>query len=481
MDTNTSTNTTHMQMGGMDGPYLWSDMAAWSDTHMHSGGDVVISEGVHVILDTDTAKLGNLVVHGKLEFGQIDATITADNVIVFGELAAGSADVPHAFDAHIVLTGVAADPDVVMSDWAPHESHGHHHDMEMDGGHAHTDAINNKALLVAPGGKLSLHGAEKTSWTQLDNSVTEGAQTIDVLDATGWTVGDTLAIAPTGFDPHEVEERYIVEIDGNTITLDTPLTYDHFGAVQDLGDGQTLDMRAEVANLSRNIKIEGADEGERDTVTDERGNAFEVGYGGHTMYHEGSAIEISGVEFFGLGITGEKGNYPVHFHKAGDMEGSYVEDSVIHHSMQRGMIVHQTDNLNIEGNVIFDTVGHQFYLEDGNEEGNVFAGNLGMLPRPTPKDLQIETLGPLESSVGERASVFWITNQGNDFIGNHAVGIEYAPRRNQVGKRSGLERREHWLLAWSRHRYPDRSHIGRRWTSLLHLSRQRRIGPDCRH
>ena len=406
----------------MGAPILWSDFVTQHSPTLSEGDDIVIPHGTHVVLDSVPPELGTLVIHGSLEFGEADLTLAANNIIVFGELVAGSEAKPHPYEVNIVLTGTEVDPDVVLSElaqhWtAPHAGHAHL-------GHSH-DPINNKALLVAAGGKLSLHGQDKASWTQLDATVHVGDQEMTVLDAEGWHVGDLIAIAPTGFDPHEVEERTITAIDGNTITLDAPLEHMHFGAEQDLGGGQTLDMRAEVANLSRSITIEGRNEGERETVADERGNEFEVGYGGHTMFHEDASIQVSGVEFTGLGITGEKGNYPVHFHLAGDMQGSYIEDSAIHHSLQRGLIVHRTDNLLIEGNVIYDTVGHQFYLEDGNEEGNQFLGNLAMLPRPTPDALQIETLGNLEDSFGERASAFWITNQGNDFVGNHAVGIEY--------------------------------------------------------
>jgi cell migration-inducing and hyaluronan-binding protein len=394
---------------------LWSDaVSGFTD----ADGNIVIPAGVTVVLDQSVEIPETLVVHGNLRVTDTkDVTLSADNILVFGTLEAGTADRPHSSKFDIVLTGVEADPDVVMSDWMPEGHHGHAH------AHMHSGPVSNKALLVAENGTLKLYGAQKESWTKLDGSIETGATEITVLDAAGWQIGDTIVIAPTGFEPHEAEERVITAIDGDRITLDQPVEFDHFGAQQDLGNGQALDMRAQVGNLTRSITISGSDEGERETHTDKFGVDFETGYGGHTMFHEGSTIEISSTEFTGLGITGEVGRYPVHFHLTGSMEGSFIKDSSVHHTLQRGMVFHQSDDLLIEDNVVYHTVGHQYYLEDGNEHGNQFLGNLGMLPFRTPEEMQIEIFGSLESNAGERTTIFWITNTGNDYIGNEAVGF----------------------------------------------------------
>jgi hypothetical protein len=61
-------------------------------------------------------------------------------------------------------------------------------------------------------------------------------------------------------NPEEHEKRSIAAITGNTITLDSPLAYDHYGdptitVSNFVGD---LDMRAAVGHLTRNIKISGS-------------------------------------------------------------------------------------------------------------------------------------------------------------------------------------------------------------------------------
>ncbi|MDT9252603.1 hypothetical protein, partial [Limnospira sp. PMC 1280.21] len=83
-----------------------------------------------------------------------------------------------------------------------------------------------------------------------------GATSITLAEApTGWAVGDVLAIAPTGFSAFELEERTIARIEGATVFFDEPLAHGHYGETQTLSDGKVLDMRAEVANLSRSIVV----------------------------------------------------------------------------------------------------------------------------------------------------------------------------------------------------------------------------------
>ncbi|NET38693.1 MAG: hypothetical protein F6K19_43005, partial [Cyanothece sp. SIO1E1] len=409
-------------MAGMGSSIVfWSDAKEWLGRIPADGEDIVIPDGLTVVLDGDTPKIGNLVVHGKVMFGETDVTLTANNVIIFGEMAAGSKQQSHRHKAEIILTGKSTDADVVLSDWMGdgHSMGNSHHARHMN------DPIDNKAVIVAPGGKLELHGEKVDSWTQLDATAQAGDTAITLANTpTGWNVGDAIAIAPTDFDVFEVEERVVTNIQGKTVFFDKPLEHLHYGEQQDLGNGKLLDMRAEVTNLSRNIRITGSDEGESQILKTRTNPDYHTraGYGGHTMYLAGSEVKIDGVEFAGLGLSGKLGRYPVHFHHAGDAEGSYVKNSSIHHTFQRGLVVHQTDNLLIEGNTIHDTMGHSYFIEDGNETGNRFVDNLAMLPRSTTEQFRIDNPNRTSRKF-ERASAFWITNPDNAFEGNHAVGV----------------------------------------------------------
>lgn len=404
---------------------MWSDVKS---SLTDADGNVVIPHDMIVVLDESTPPLGTLAIHGTLKASDTaDVTLTADNVLIFGALEVGNEDTPHTRDFEIVLTGEASDPDVVLADWAPdHGGTGH-----MGGAHANhmTNPIDNKALIVAPGGTIDLHGADTKSWTQLDGTVEAGATSIKVLDADGWQVGDTITIAPTGLDAFEVEDRVITGINGDTITFDEPLEHQHYGAQQNLGDGKVLDMRAEVANLSRNITIRGEEDPDLQMVATQSAHeetaTGRVGYGGHVIVLDNTEVRIDGAEFTELGITGEIGRYPLHFHHAGDMTGSYVEDVSIHHTLQRGIVVHQTDNLLIKDSVVYDVMSHGIYIEDGVETGNRFEGNLVMLPRTTPNGFRVDeaNINLTVREAGEKASGFWITNVENEFVGNHVAGI----------------------------------------------------------
>ncbi|MEM8789544.1 MAG: G8 domain-containing protein, partial [Pseudomonadota bacterium] len=301
---------------------------------------------------------------------------------------------------------------------------------EMDGDAAGMDTMdamaaptieNNNAFLMAmgSGSRIEIHAADaaKDSWTQLDATADAGASTLRLAETTGWEVGDRIAIASTGFDKDEAETRTIVSVsaDGRTVTLDQPLENDHYGEIDRYDNGlsgadrQTwdLDMRAEVALLSRNVTIQGDED------------AAEDGYGGHTMIMMGAEMHIDGAELTKMGQAGELGRYPLHWHMLGDASGQYVTNSSIHDTFNKGMTIHGTQNTWVENNAIFDTVGHTYYFEDGSEFGNVLMGNLGMNTNET-ESVRAGAIGSDHTAV----STYWVTNPDNHLIGNHAAGSD---------------------------------------------------------
>jgi hypothetical protein len=106
--------------------------------------------------------------------------------------------------------------------------------------------------------------------------------------------------------------------------------------------------------------------------------------------------------------------------------------------------VHGTNNVRVENNVAFNTVGHCYFLEDAVETGNQFIHNLGMETKchPDGKPCVPTNLGPIGSEgkpvfdpAGQSAkdilipsdntaSTFWITNPDNIFRDNVAAGSE---------------------------------------------------------
>ncbi|MEM9357978.1 MAG: G8 domain-containing protein [Pseudomonadota bacterium] len=289
-------------------------------------------------------------------------------------------------------------------------------DMD-DPGHDMTGDMvieDNNAFLMAmgEGSRIEIHAADasKESWTQLSENAFAGQSVLRFTESTGWEVGDKIAIAASGQDYTEDEERTIVSIspDGKTVTLDQPLEFDHYGELETYRDGSNrweVDMRAEVALLSRNVTIQG----DEDSVVD--------GFGAHTMVMDGAEQYISGAEFYRVGQEDILGRYPIHWHMLGDASGQYVTNTSVHSSYQKGATVHGTSNTLFEDNVIFNHVGHGFFMEDGSETGNVVKDNL--------------VFGTHASKTGEPiptdrtdVSSYWIENVSNTFIGNHAAGSE---------------------------------------------------------
>ena len=84
----------------------WSDAATWGGDVPGAGADVVVPAGATVLLDTDTAALGNLAIEGTLRFAAADVELKAAAIQVSGALQIGSAAQPHRHRAAITLAGL---------------------------------------------------------------------------------------------------------------------------------------------------------------------------------------------------------------------------------------------------------------------------------------------------------------------------------------------------------------------------------------
>ena len=286
--------------------------------------------------------------------------------------------------------------------------------------------------IMLSGGTLNLHGDRTNTWTKLAATAAAGATSIQVLNAAGWRVGDEIVLASTDFDPRQAERRTISAISGNTITLDKPLDYMHFGKIT-----FDVDERGEVGLLTRNIKLQASADAEQ---------SF---YGGHVMAMVGSKMFVEGVELNRMGQNLQLARYPIHWHLVGDAKGQYIKNASIHDTYNRCVTVHGTNNLHVENNVTYNTVGHCFFMEDGIEHGNEFVHNLAIQTKchtskpcvPTNLAANGENLesNPLNRATYRAASMsgkdtllpsdntvaaYWITNPDNVFIDNVAAGSD---------------------------------------------------------
>jgi cell migration-inducing and hyaluronan-binding protein len=382
---------------------LWSDPAAWPEGKVPGEGDAVtIARDMDVVLDVDPPALRSLTVDGKLTFSNdLDIELETDWIYLRrGELHIGSETNPHTRKATITLTDKVPGEDI--------------------------NTMGDRGIMLM-GGTLSLHGDREHTWTKLAKTAQAGSAQIEVLDASGWRTGDEIVLASTDFDPRQAEKRTVAAIDGNVITLDRALEYMHFGEVT-FG----VDERGEVGLLTRNIRIQASDDAE------------ESYFGGHIMAMLQPDVRVSGVELRRMGQHLTLARYPMHWHLVGEGQGQYIENSAIHDTYSRCVTVHGTNNVRVENNVTFNTVGHCFFLEDAVETGNQFVRNLGIMTKCHPTLPCVPThLGPagLASSAFGRgaegqksehilipsdntASTFWITNPDNIYRDNVAAGSD---------------------------------------------------------
>ena len=66
-------------------------------------------------------------------------------------------------------------------------------------------------------------------WSTTTAKAAKGTSTLTLKDDVEgkWNVGDEIAIASTSYLPSQAEKKKITQVAGNTLTLDSPLEYDH--------------------------------------------------------------------------------------------------------------------------------------------------------------------------------------------------------------------------------------------------------------
>jgi len=383
----------------------WADPATWPNNQVPVAGDkVTIANDQEVLLDISPPALSGLTINGKLVFAdESDLALTTEWIMVFGELQIGTEANPFTHKAIITLTD-------------------NNEGEQLMG-------MGDRGIMLS-GGTLNLHGNITNTWTRLAETAEKGSTTIKVLNAEQWQVGDEIVLASTDYNPRQAETRHITAISGNTITLDQPLAYMHFGEIS-----YGVDERGEVGLLTRNIKVQASED------------AAESYFGGHIMAMITSKMYVEGVELNRMGQHMELARYPIHWHLVGEGgKGQYLRNAAIHDTFNRCVTVHGTNDLQIENNVTYNTVGHCFFMEDGIETGNAFVKNLAIQTKCHPtmecvpnnlaangeidaenrrelRDISFSgrhTLLPSDNTV----SSYWITNPDNSYIDNVAAGSD---------------------------------------------------------
>lgn len=396
----------------------WFDPATWANGAVPGdGARVVIPDGVAVVYDGESpASIKTIRVDGALDFAtERDTFLEVDTLIVTdsGALTIGTESDPVDADVRAVIQ--FADNGPIDVNWDPR--------------------LLSRGLVSI--GSVDINGAEKETFLKVAVDPMKGDTTL-TLEAPpeGWQVGDKLVLTGTHLvstrgTPQgapitaqtEDEELVITAIDGNIVTLDRPLQYDHEGARSDL--------KAYVANYSRNIVFE-----------TENADTAPVHQRGHVMLMHSNDVTVRFAEFSELGRTDKsersfnlsdvgvvepdsnvRGRYSLHIHRSGvDDQANpvIVEGAAVWGSPGWGF-VHHDSNAIFANNAAYDVFGAAFVAETGNETGR-WSGNIA-----------IKSLGVANSvkdgedvnafDLGRTGTGFWFQGRLVEAVDNVAAGV----------------------------------------------------------
>lgn len=384
----------------------WSDASTWQGGQVPAKGDrVYVAPGTRVRYDAQTdGPLRSVQVAGVLTFAD-DRDTRLDVGLLLVSPGGPFDDDAAAVDRMVARPRDAAAPRLEIGTPDRPLAAGRRATIRLaapDGG----DAL---PAMIVTGGDVVMQGAPMPRpWLKLRTAAKAGDASVTLdAPAEGWRVGDRVIVVATNQPPMfrndrvissvregtQTEERVIRSVEGQVVTLDRPLGFDH------TAEGE---FRGEVANLSRNVVIESADP---------------KGARGHTMFHHDAGGSVAYVEFRSLGKRGVLGRYPLHFHQCGgSLRGFAVTGCAITDSDNRFVTLHGTQHVLLRDNVGYGSVGHGFFLEDGTEVYNVLDRNLAVQcvkGEPLPEQA-------LAFDYNDGAG-FWWANSLNTFTRNVAA------------------------------------------------------------
>lgn len=405
------------------GVTAWSDPATWGGTKPVAGASVLIPAGFKVELDEAAVEVDELIVEGDLSLRQGLTTELKASVVRVrggGALRAGTEAEPFTGRATITLTGVETGT---------------------------TDAMGTRGILVSGGGRLELYGVGPAqAWTRLNAHATAGATSLQLEQPVNWQAGDQIVVAPTAWYPNgggpvTTERVTLAGASGTALTLATGIVRPKWGRLQYVTDTgmsatpgtftkphpdavDTLDERAEVGNLSRNIVIQGADDAQWQNN----------GFGAQVMVMDRSSmLRLDSVELRRVGQEGKVGRYPVHWHllsypdggttELGDATGHFVRNSSVWNSRHRCLVLHGTNGVTLQNNICYDIRGHAIFIEDAVERRNVIEGNLVLKVR-SPAAGKATVAHEAETPGCGASSAYWLTNPDNTVRNNVAADAE---------------------------------------------------------
>lgn len=401
-----SSETYNLTIGGVTGVgtiidsslagLRWSDPATWGGVLPTSSDAVTIASGQTIILDT-AAVAQSVTVAGTLVVDPaVSISLTTQFINIGGsgafDIGTESAPYPATRTATITLNGTEAAR-------TARTVNGVALGFTNDGV--------GRSIQVQPGGKLrAVVGQFRNLYrTRLNAHASAGATSLTLADAVDWKAGDEIVVGPTDFYGTSSGQTQKVTLTadavGTSVSFTPALTTSRWGLMQYVtdagmsttpgtltsppaGTATTLDERAMVVNITRNVVIQGANDAAWTS------NKF----GAHMMFMgRTSEIKIDGVQLRRVGQAGAIGRYPIHWHMnsynmpsgmnaqtdgtfiGAVLNGHYAKNCSISESGQRMAVIHGTHGVTLDKNVGYDITGHAIFLEDGSEQDNVISNN----------------------------------------------------------------------------------------------------------
>jgi len=314
---------------------MWTNPSSWKH---HPGQKVPVQDenveiptGKCIIYDVEGPSpiFRQIQIRGKLQFkDKNDRHLRCKNIFNHGgHFFIGEKEAPFQRTARITLYGSREEHYIV-------------YDSQIDTG--------NK--LLSNIGVIRFYGKARNSLkTRLHVSAFAGTNEITVAPELDLVKGDRLALAATGYGGTESEDVIVEQYDAATgvVGLKDNLKFFHWG-LKDTTDQLDVDMRGEVALLSRNIIIEGDDSNDwgGQILT---GSLIEY-INGKFKQRSGQTI-MDHVEVYRCSQA-DSWRSAVRFSSATG-NWSSITNSAIHNGLAWGVYVEGSSNVNFENNVVY--------------------------------------------------------------------------------------------------------------------------------
>ncbi|TAH39419.1 MAG: hypothetical protein EYC70_01145 [Planctomycetota bacterium] len=304
-------------------------------------------------------------------------------------------------------------------------------------------ALDDHGFVVEDGAVLRLFGKDPNPvWTRLEEGYTihdnDTAFTVVGNAPTGlvgWKNGYEIVVASTDFDQLQAEKKVLSgDATGVSVAVTTGFSNTHWGKTEEpapLDSSFDIDERAEVAVLTRNVRVIG----ERLSAGTDAFRWYP-----HMMFLKGTnrgggartpSVRLCATEFTKLGREGVLSRYPLHFHELGDVGPAgvtkdwFIANCSVHETYNRGIVIHATQDLCIENNVVYNTVGNAYYFEDEAARNCLVRHNLGLVT--TKSELDNVPDGCITQFIkDEEPSVFYFHSAVQRIVENVAAGARHA-------------------------------------------------------